>query len=865
MTKYSVIKYCSLYESDSRVTFCEPSGRTVVIEKNNLGVSVFDYSTNDTESKFQFNCYGILGSLTFMNLKYLIVVTKATKCGRLFLDHDVYTINSKKLIPLFYPVNLSSREREFLRLFNDFDISSNFYFSYTYNLANTLQLNLSYKSLSSDKTTLIPGENDWMAFDPVLVDQKYCYNFNHKMDLCSVDERCFGLSLHVIHGYFSESVLNLSGRNITYTLISRRSRFYSGTRYRKRGITGSGQVANDVETEQILHDWSMSRSISSFVLVRGSIPIFWSQDPSESFLKKPPIIYSQNDPTNSSVRSHFMELLSSYGGPLVVLDLLSDNPSTEEGQLSERYRRIIEELNTELPSFLKIMYYSKNIKSLLEKGVAKQMVKDVVDTVMNTLKLTYLPAFNSNTISCTNVVNPQNHSTDMIIQKGVIRISCLDCLDRTSAFSKHLSLRMLKYQLELIGIRVNYELSTYFTNYSPIQNSSFTENCHQNSQNLNQSSYQNYQNIYQSRGSLSNSSASFSSNSLSSRSSASFEHRVSRERMNSVGDVLVVDKDEGIIVSDYFGFNNVKGLMFEVVKDRYEEMCDVLSMQYAGSKALRKYEGHISAINISRELFTNVRRRYRNYFEDTRIQELTNAFLCADPLSYYSQVCPNIEQYDLDDIIHFKPINMQFNIVDSFVLAFIVFNKRISKFSQLQQESPVEVPDVLDEDLNYLIYTRFFDLISKHTFEITREFDSIDDNTDYVCDYSPDGTLMSERTNVLKKVMFNYLTLEYQLQEGYTFLSKYKPTSKIIDLDNSSALDYSSDMLVRPFISPIIQEYQDQQQADQDEQAQDLNLQDNSSDFINFLSPLAVYDPSQWSLTLKSNINSLNSFINVSI
>uniref|UniRef100_A0A3B0N1U4 SacI homology domain containing protein, putative n=1 Tax=Theileria annulata TaxID=5874 RepID=A0A3B0N1U4_THEAN len=844
MNNYSVIKYCSLYESDSRVTFCEPSGRTVVFEKNNLKVSVHDYSTDDTESKFLFNCYGILGSITFMNLKYLIVVTRATLCGRLFLEHDVYSINSKKLIPVFYPVNLSSREREFLRLFNDFDTSSNFYFSYTYNLANTLQLNLSYKSLLSEKTNLISGENDWMAFDPALVDQKYCYNFNHKIDLCSIDERCFGLSLLVIHGYFSESMLSLSGRNVTYTLISRRSRFYSGTRYRKRGITGSGQVANDVETEQTLHDWSMTRSVSSFVLVRGSIPTFWSQDPSESFLKKPPIIYSQNDPTNSSVRSHFMELLSCYGGPLVVLDLLSDNPTTEEGQLSDRYRRIIEDLNTELPSFLKIIYYSKNIKSLLEKGVAKQMVKDVVETVVNTLKLTYLPSFNSNSENYTNLINPQLYSNDMIIQKGVIRISCLDCLDRTSAFSKHLSLRMLKYQLELIGIRVNYELSTYFTNYSPIQNLSFNENY--------------VQNVQQSRGSLSNSSASFSSNSMSSRSSSSLDLKVIRDGISSIGDVVVVDKDEGIIVSDYFGFNNVKGLMFEIVKDRYEEMCDVLSMQYAGSKALRKYEGHISAINISRELFTNVRRRYRNYFEDTRIQEQTNAFLWSEFISYYSQVCPNIEQYDLDDIIHFKPINMQFNTIDSFVLALVVFNKRISKLSN---HNTLCANNVLDEDLNYLIYTRFFDLVSENTSSITKELDSTEDNSDHICDYSLDGTLMSERTDVLNKIMFNYLTLDYQLQDGYTFLCKYKPAGKIIPLDNCPSLDYSSDILITPFVSPIIPDHP----VEEVEQVQDLNLQDNSSDFINFLAPLAHYDPSHWTLNIKSNINSLNNFINVTI
>jgi hypothetical protein len=42
------------------------------------------------------------------------------------------------------------------------------------------------------------------------------------------------------------------GRQLTLTLVSRRSRHFAGTRYRKRGISAQGFVANEVETEQIV-------------------------------------------------------------------------------------------------------------------------------------------------------------------------------------------------------------------------------------------------------------------------------------------------------------------------------------------------------------------------------------------------------------------------------------------------------------------------------------------------------------------------------------------------------------------------------------------------------------------------------------
>ena len=53
-----------------------------------------------------------------------------------------------------------------------------------------------------------------------------------------------------------------------------------------------GGVANEVETEQIVHDASVTKldkgKISSFVQMRGSVPVYWSQD-NTKMMAKPPI------------------------------------------------------------------------------------------------------------------------------------------------------------------------------------------------------------------------------------------------------------------------------------------------------------------------------------------------------------------------------------------------------------------------------------------------------------------------------------------------------------------------------------------------------------------------------------------------
>lgn len=62
--------------------------------------------------------------------------------------------------------------------------------------------------------------------------------------------------------------------------------------YLKRGVNDRGRVANDVETEQIVFDeevGSCGGKMSSVVQMRGSIPLFWSQEASR-LSPKPDII-----------------------------------------------------------------------------------------------------------------------------------------------------------------------------------------------------------------------------------------------------------------------------------------------------------------------------------------------------------------------------------------------------------------------------------------------------------------------------------------------------------------------------------------------------------------------------------------------
>ncbi|KAG5575905.1 hypothetical protein H5410_056039 [Solanum commersonii] len=144
---------------------------------------------------------------------------------------------------------------------------------------------------------------------------------------------------------FSKTRLSIFGKDFSVSLISRRSRHFAGTRYLKRGVNDHGRVANDVETEQIVLDeeaGSCKGKMSSVVQMRGSIPLFWSQEASR-FSPKPDIIcgviytlvltgmsllvsfltqVQRYDPTYEATRLHFEDLARRYGNPIIILNLI---------------------------------------------------------------------------------------------------------------------------------------------------------------------------------------------------------------------------------------------------------------------------------------------------------------------------------------------------------------------------------------------------------------------------------------------------------------------------------------------------------------------------------------------------------------
>ena len=243
------------------------------------------------------------------------------------------------------------------------------------------------------------------------------------------------------------------GRRIFVTLIARRSRFFAGARFLKRGANDQGYVANDVETEQIAADMLVTSfntprlrhlknpNYTSYVQHRGSIPLYWTQD-SSGVSPKPAIDLQLIDPFYSTAALHFDNLFARYRAPIYVLNLIKKRERIpRESKLLVEYENAIKYLNQSLPQGKKIRYQAYDMSR-----AAKTPGQDVINTLESIAK-----DILDTTRFFRNDGEPRGDPLKYV-QNGIARSNCIDCLDRTNAAQFVIGKRALALQLQAMGV-----------------------------------------------------------------------------------------------------------------------------------------------------------------------------------------------------------------------------------------------------------------------------------------------------------------------------------------------------------------------------------------------------------------------------
>lgn len=366
------------------------------------------------------DAYGILGVLRLnlgdSMLHSLVLVTGCSSVGKV-QDSEVFRITATDFISLKNDPSDEERISEVRKVLN----SGNFYFAW-----------------SATGTSLDLSLNAHRRIREDISDNRFFWNQSLHLHLKHYGVNCDDWLLRLMCGGVEIRTIYAGHKQAKACVISRLSSERAGTRFNVRGTNDDGQVANFVETEQIIF---LDDKVSSFIQIRGSIPLFWEQPGLQvgSHRVKLSRGFEANAP---AFERHFTALRRLYGKQLII-NLLGMKEG--EHMLSKAFQ-----------SHLKASEHSSSVKMV--NFDYHQMVKGgKTDKLQNVLK----PQINKFLDDCAFFY----HSAEAGIERcqtGTLRVNCLDCLDRTNSVQAFFALEALPQQLEAMGLTEKPQLVARF-------------------------------------------------------------------------------------------------------------------------------------------------------------------------------------------------------------------------------------------------------------------------------------------------------------------------------------------------------------------------------------------------------------------
>ena len=355
--------------------------------------------------------FSLLGVVVVDTILYLGVVTDADIIGNIH-QANIYEIKGIELLPYlpntWEPENQVFEKENLSKLF-----TSGFYFSYYYDLTRSMQ-------------NSVPGDDVHTRADP-----SFYWNMELSRDLISqgIDTQWL---VPIVQGFVGIERVVFQDSTIALALISRRSCDRTGTRYNCRGVDEEGNVANYVETEQVV---IVGDKTFAYVQVRGSIPIYWEQTGITAQLA----VTRPQEVSALAFKKHLGALLQKYAH--VTLINLLNNAKAHEKTLTVEMEQIFKQIRQEFASKLAYQYYDFHFHC---KGKRYQAINELIKGLQD--YSTYYGFYVENSVKIEQK------------QKGVMRTNCLDCLDRTNVVQSYIGWAALCAMLPSVHIQTDLKL-----------------------------------------------------------------------------------------------------------------------------------------------------------------------------------------------------------------------------------------------------------------------------------------------------------------------------------------------------------------------------------------------------------------------
>uniref|UniRef100_A0A8C9N2M0 Synaptojanin-1 n=1 Tax=Serinus canaria TaxID=9135 RepID=A0A8C9N2M0_SERCA len=364
------------------------------------------------------DAYGLLGVLRLnlgdTLLHYLVLVTGCMSVGKI-QDSEVFRVTSTEFVSLRVDPTDEDRISEVRKVLN----SGNFYFAWSAT-GVSLDLSLSAHRSMQEHTT----------------DNRFFWNQSLHLHLKHYGVNCDDWLLRLMCGGVEIRTIYAAHKQAKACLISRLSCERAGTRFNVRGTNDDGHVANFVETEQVIY---LDDSVSSFIQIRGSVPLFWEQPGLQVGSHR--VRMSRGFEANAPAFDRHFQTLKNLYGKQIIVNLLGAKEG--EHMLSKAFQ-----------SHLKASEHSADIKmvnfdyhQMVKGGKAEKLHSVLKPQVQKFLECGFF-YFDGKEVKRS--------------QSGTVRTNCLDCLDRTNSVQAFFGLEMLTKQLEVLGLAEKPQLVTRF-------------------------------------------------------------------------------------------------------------------------------------------------------------------------------------------------------------------------------------------------------------------------------------------------------------------------------------------------------------------------------------------------------------------
>uniref|UniRef100_A0A5S6Q8R4 Phosphatidylinositol-3-phosphatase SAC1 n=1 Tax=Trichuris muris TaxID=70415 RepID=A0A5S6Q8R4_TRIMR len=370
---------------------------------------------------------GLFGIIRLVAGPYLIVISESELVGTIY-EQKVFKVTRTELFPFSRSTaHLSEVQFQdnliFLEMVNMVLSFENFYYSPTFDLTHTLQ-RLNNTSPEFLLMSLRERADNRFVWNAHLLNDVFLAAENEERNK-SFPLTYTEFALPVMLGYMSVREVEIANRKLKLTLISRRSCHRAGVRFQTRGIDEEGNVANFIETEQIVE---VDGLLFSYVQTRGSVPLFWTQKPNLCWQPWPKLLDISHV---QGIRYHLFSQFYTYGHQVIVSLL---NKVGREKRLGDTFESTVKEAGLVDVKFFAIDFHGEC------KNMNWGRVGQVIDRLLPDIKRLSFFAIR------------MGDNFELRNQIGVFRTNCMDCLDRTNVVQSLIGLRALELQLQTFGI-----------------------------------------------------------------------------------------------------------------------------------------------------------------------------------------------------------------------------------------------------------------------------------------------------------------------------------------------------------------------------------------------------------------------------